>query len=72
MLKDLHKAVSDGGMVLFCVVSKADEIDEKVAKDISQVEFSESIHKLRECVKTKTGIPMLQVSTLSFFADPPH
>ena len=60
VLKDLHEAVCDGGMVLFCVVSKADQVDGKVAKDISRIAFSESVHRLRQCIRTHAGIPMNQ------------
>ena len=68
VVKDLHKAVCDSGMNVLCVVSKADVVDKAVAQDIRNIVFSRSIHLLRKCISSQTGIPMNQVCLRPLFA----
>ena len=55
------RAVSDKGMCFFCIVSKADEVDKAVERDISMLAYSNVIHDLRERVHKHARVEMNKV-----------
>jgi hypothetical protein len=65
VLHFLHTELSPKGTRVLCVLTQADMVDDAIARDAVNVQSSQVLHKMRQCVMRKAGLPLNQVIFLT-------
>lgn len=61
VLQHLHEKLAHEGIRMICVLTKSDKVDPSIAADIRCLRANWRIHRLRELVGNKIGLPVNQV-----------
>jgi acetylornithine deacetylase/succinyl-diaminopimelate desuccinylase-like protein len=61
VLKDMYRRLVQSGLRMICILTKVDLVDGDIEADVAEVQYSETVQRLRECLARETGLPMNQV-----------